>query len=233
MFTTTSLRARSVTLSMFAVLAAGSTASAEMSYDDYLQFKRIIRRDSDVRLLLVSDVNIRNDIRREEDEQVQALWDDYLAKHGKLALAGNAMINGVTSATSDIAESGASAVLSFGWINGIAKQPTAGPVISSVRYEVNPDPNQPNLWILVGVGTNPATQFAFPFITQGFEPDYRATPLDATGQPIFIAGVGGSNVAFGSVTVIPTEPAPTPGTALLAGLGTIVMGAYRRRSPTT
>lgn len=122
---------------------------------------------------------------------------------------------------------GESVQITFAFIDPGTQLTVAGPAIGFVLYEVNLDPFTPDIYLPLGTATDAATNFSFPFLVSGFEPDIRATPFSLTGIPIFVAGVGDFNVAVGFSAIIPTG-IPEPSSALLLITGGLAMIFVRR-----
>jgi len=113
--------------------------------------------------------------------------------------------------------------------------PTAGPAVTSVEYQVNTDPNNPNTFTSIGTSSDAGSRFSFAYTVGANEPVIQAIPKDNLGQPIMLTGVGGQNVARGLATVLQVDSSIAPGlgpvalTALMLVLGTLGVIALRRR----
>jgi hypothetical protein len=153
-----------------------------------------------------------------ETSRIQASDVDFLAEGDDLrVIVGRAMLNG-QSPVAHLSE-GATGELTFQFIDPGTGSPVAGPEVGFVLYRVNLDPDLPDLFTQVGFATDSAENFSLPFVVTGFEPLILATPFDRSGNPVFIPGAGGSNVAVGSVVDIPI---PEPSMLLLFSLSLLV-----------
>jgi hypothetical protein len=125
---------------------------------------------------------------------------------------------------------GETSLLSFQFIDPATEQPAVGPAIGAVFYEINTDPSHPDIFLPLGTSFDPASNFAFPFTLNDFEPDIQAVPFDTAGHPIVIAGVDGINVAVGSVTDIPVPEPPTASLLGSAVLSLLTWATWRQRA---
>jgi hypothetical protein len=121
--------------------------------------------------------------------------------------------------------------LSFQFIDTLTGLPTAGgPTVGSVFYEVQTDPDHPDVFTPIGTSTDAASQFAMSFINVDFEPLVLAIPFDPAGGKIFIDDGHGSNLAAGDVVLIPPGPVPEPSSwsVLLLGLPLLGLSLCKR-----
>jgi hypothetical protein len=94
-----------------------------------------------------------------------------------------------------------------------------------VHYDINLDPNNPNVYTPLGDSFNAGSNFSLPFSMIGpYEPVIRATPFDNSG-PITILGVEDFNIAQGFAVGLVPEPASW----MLLGLGVLALGFVKRR----
>lgn len=121
---------------------------------------------------------------------------------------------------------GTTVTLTFDFINPDTLELTGGPAVDSVLYKVNIDP-ETDIFMTIGTSSSAASHFSIPY-TLGFdEPFFTATPFDAFGNPIFIAGVDDFNDAIGSVVNI--NAVPEPSTLALFCIGALGILSYCRR----
>jgi hypothetical protein len=164
---------------------------------------------------------------QQERERIRSAYFEYLAEQegvpvssvGQPSLANQFPV-------SDLAP-GTTGLLTFQFIDPVTMFPVPGPAVASVLYEVNLDPDT-DLYLVIGSSSDTGSLFSVPFVVHGFEPDIRATPFDASGNPVFTPGLGGFNVAAGSVVNIPV-PVPELSTGMLVLLS-VIAGRLRFRA---
>lgn len=164
----------------------------------------------------------------QEHTLIEFAWQQYLQQQKNkvpaVLFVGQAEIDGAYPSQVFLPP-GTNTTLSFQFIDTTAGLPVAGPAVASVVYDANVDPKTPNVFVPIGTSTDAATHFSLSYTVSGEEPDIRATPYDSFGQPVFIDGVNGENVAVGSVVALVPEPS--------ISLGLISGGAFllKRRRP--
>jgi hypothetical protein len=162
----------------------------------------------------------------QEYNLVQVAWQQYRQQQAAKPAPkmGQAMIDGNYAASSGLAF-GDGAVASFAWVDTTTGLPDTGPAIVGVHYDVNLDPNNPNVYVSLGDSFDSGSNYSFPFTMTGpYEPVIRATPFDG-GGPIVILGVDDFNIAQGFAVGLVPEPASW----LLLGMGVSVVAFVRRR----
>jgi hypothetical protein len=123
---------------------------------------------------------------------------------------------------------GQMALLTFAFLKPDSLQPTVGPSIAFVVYDVNLDPSNPGVFKTIGTSFDATSNFALPFTASGFEPLIRATPFDASGKPIQIPGVDGDNIAVGYVVDMDISvPEPNSDIMMLTGAGLLACARKR------
>ncbi len=131
---------------------------------------------------------------------------------------------------------GETCLLTFGFIDPSTGLPVVGPPISSVLYEVNLDPDTPDLFVPLGSSSDLESHFSFLYTVNGFEPLIRATAFDTFGNPVILTRNDGVHASSGIVTIIDADAA-APGLMPLMGLGLAVMALLKfcptRRRPAT
>jgi hypothetical protein len=150
-----------------------------------------------------------------EDEQYAAL----VPLIGQPRIAGSYPYSSVAD--------GQSTTVDFRFVDPNTLLPMASDVVTAVFYEVNLDPTTTD-FVPLGTSSDASTQFALPFVVTGFEPLIRAIPLDASGTPVFMVGVDGSNVAQGLVLNF-SIPVAEPPTFLSLLVGLAALAGLRRR----
>lgn len=169
----------------------------------------------------------------DEYDKSEAAWLDYFLQQTP-QVAGGVAKNGIFGVSYQLGEIGSQETLTFSWLNSSTLQPTLGPAIASVRYEIMDGPESyPNMatdrpWLLLGTSVNSLSDFALDFTISSFEPIIRGIPLDALGNEISMLGPDGENRAYGFAIDI----VPEPSTMALVGMGLagLVMKASRRRN---
>jgi hypothetical protein len=210
--------------------------SSAITIDLYYQFKERTRKEERARIDAGED---RNRVRRESNALIKAEWDDYLLQHA-FASVGAPTLNGELPVAN--VANGVSALLQFQFINsqthaltGAAGLQAAGVV--RVDYAVNLDPALEDAQgiapynTFIGSSTDRASLFSLMYTPSGFEDDILATPFNAAGNAIVFSGVGGSNVAGGTVVNIHSVREPSIMLLLgssLAGLATIAWRRHRK-----
>jgi hypothetical protein len=117
----------------------------------------------------------------------------------------------------------------FAWVNPATGLPTSGPAIGSVQYYVwNGAVTSLNLsaWTLVGTSSNSASGFEFTYSFPAGEHIFLSVPLNSSGQPIFINGVGGFNDAE---SIVMNTITPEPGSLVLLGTGALALAPVMRK----
>jgi len=142
-----------------------------------------------------------------------------------LGFVGLTVIDGST-APFELTGYGEDLTLSFEYIDPATGLPATGPAVSSVVYEANLDPANPNDLVPIGTSSDNASNFAITWQSSGFEPMIEAIPYDASDDPIVIPGVDGENSAVG-LNVALNVPDSSP-TSLLLGLGIVGLLCVRR-----
>lgn len=225
------------------LLLAWSSAARADTIDDYDARIAKIRQNSMMAQIpldkIINDPKSTQKQKHAAIDQEDALWDgEYLAqilagqryhieqsgRIGRTMLAGLSPVGRFGTGTS--------VSLTFDFIDPGTGQPNGGPAITCVEYAVNLDPETPSVFTPVGESSDAADGFAVPFTVTGYEPVIRATPFDASGDPIFIDGLDGQNVAVGYAGVIPpgVVPEPSTGWAMAPVMSTLIW-LVRRRSP--
>ncbi len=158
----------------------------------------------------------------QEQAAIEQAWQQYKQQHqtkpkiGQNKSAGYYPTNRVPP--------GASTTLQFTWINPVTGAEIAPTDVDHVEYWVNTDPFNPGQFDYAGVSYDAGSLFSFTTTNIGFEPVFLSQPYGFNGQPIWITGVDGFNVAQGIVTNLIPEPASL-GVLALGGLP----GLRRRR----
>jgi hypothetical protein len=117
----------------------------------------------------------------------------------------------------------------FSWVNPATGLPTSGPAIASVQYYVwNGVVTSLNLsaWTLVGTSNNSAPGFEFTYSFPAGEHIFLSVPLNSSGQPIFINGVGGYNDAE---SLVMNTVTPEPGSLVLFATGALALAPVMRK----
>ena len=122
-------------------------------------------------------------------------------------------------------EFGDTAIASFIWVDTTSGLPDVGPNIVGVHYDINLDPNTPNVYAALGDSFDSGSNFSLPFLmTSPYEPVIRAIPFDNSG-PIVILGVDDFNIAQGYAAGLVPEPASW----VLLGIGVAMLAFINRR----
>lgn len=167
--------------------------------------------------------------KQEEDEAIESAWRLYRAEHpgtvlGQVAIGSDYPVSNLPALSTTL--------LTFFFMDSQTGLPDIGPAVTFVVYEANLNPLTPNVYTPLGISSDAAAQFALPYTVAGFEPLIRAHPFDAIGQPVFIGGEGGENVAVGFGVVI--NGVPEPSTILFVSSAILALGSFaraRRTSP--
>ncbi|GCA74164.1 hypothetical protein MiTe_00986 [Microcystis aeruginosa NIES-2520] len=208
-----------------------STPAQAISKEVYQKAVDIVREDSkNKKLDLCTEIIV-----------ILRLWEHYIeqqSNNGNKAI-GQALIDGQIVPSCNLGGETEKS-LTFAFINPENSTSTSfdiadpGFSIASVLYEVNLDPDMPDVFETLGVSNDPTSNFRITFTPTGFEPLVIATPFDSLGNPIFISGVDNNNVAIGlAVDVIGTKDitcVPEPSTILsLLALGTLGAASTLKR----
>jgi hypothetical protein len=128
---------------------------------------------------------------------------------------------------------GAMTSLTFSFIDPSTGAVVAEPV-SAVNYYAwtgmgdSLDPSS-STWMSIGSSTNAGSGFSLPYTFSSTEQIFLGVPLDPSGAPIVITGVGGYNNATDTVAGILT-PEPAGYSLLGTGLAAISALVWRRRT---
>ena len=129
---------------------------------------------------------LENHTEKKEKEVMEAAYEAYNQKHKDFPI-GEAMIGG--SSLSFLPD-GVDTLLTFRFVVAGTGEPVRVPGLVSVRYEKQTDPpTELPVFEVLGVSSDAASDFAFPFTLGGFEPLIRAVPLDGLGNPLVVTGV--------------------------------------------
>jgi hypothetical protein len=170
----------------------------------------------------------------QEVKKIEALWLEYYKEHPPRTFGaiGQANFDGLFP-VSEFAPLTVG-TLGFSFIDADTLASLSSPVpIGSVLYEVNLDPANSSLYLPIGISTDASSGFSFPYTLGLNEPEFRATPFDTTGHPIFVQGIGDENVAVGYTDNILTTPEPTTLSLFAAGSLLIALGSWRTRKTGT
>jgi PEP-CTERM motif len=122
-----------------------------------------------------------------------------------------------------------SADLTFSWVDPSTGLPTTGPTVNAVQYYVwngaTVSLDLPSAWTLVGTSGNSASGYEVSYSFPYGENIFLSLPLNSSGQPIVIDGVGGYNDAE---SIVADTVIPEPATLCLLGLGGLAMLRRRR-----
>lgn len=150
----------------------------------------------------------------------QAVIDE--DKKGGKSIKGDSGLNGFPADGDILAEvltPGSINLLTFQFLDPNTLLPTSGPSIASVFYAFSDTPDLPGSFTALGTSTNASSNFALSFTAFTTEEAIVATPLDASGNPIFIPDVNGvGNLALGVVADLVAPEPPALSLALLGGL---------------
>jgi hypothetical protein len=119
-----------------------------------------------------------------------------------------------------------SCMLTFQFIDTTSQLPVSGPEIGSVFYEVNIDPDTPDVFVTLGTSFDASSNFALSFLPVGFEPEVHATPYDLLGNPIIVLDQNGLNVAPAWLVIFPLPDLSR--TDVLLPLSVLSLAAFRR-----
>jgi hypothetical protein len=117
----------------------------------------------------------------------------------------------------------------FSWLNPGTGLPTSGPAVAAVQYYVwNGAVISLDLsaWTLVGTSNNSASGFEFTYSFPAGEHIFLSVPLNSSGQPIFINGVGGYNDAE---SIVMNTITPEPGSLVLFATGALALAPVMRK----
>jgi hypothetical protein len=151
----------------------------------------------------------------QEQALIDGVMNNFMFEQRGIAVAvGQPLIDGAFPVAT-VAD-GAAVALGFGFVDpNTAATTSNGPLVSSVLYEASTDPTTPNALTLIGVSSDAADGFAVSYTLTSFEAAIFAVPMDASGDPIVIAGVDGQNVAVGEAATV--APVPEPSSLVMAG----------------
>jgi|GEM_PF-6871219 len=219
------LPTRLITFSLVLGLIVGHASNASaISKDVYQEAVRIIRKESkEGKHSAATEVRV-----------IVELLSRYLKMKDEKSvdLLGFTLISGVPISKLSV---GTEVELTYGFIDPSlsSDNPTEFDIlsptidISSVFYEVNIDPDT-NDFIPIGTSFDAASNFSLPYVLSGFESQIHAIPFDSAGNPIFLDGGQGDNVAMAVSVNIEAVPEPTSTLSLLT-LGTLGAAGLLRR----
>jgi hypothetical protein len=174
-----------------------SVAAPQVAADSYLEYLTCKARE---RLDTLAGLATPS----QERAVIATCYALYRNQHRQSAFLGQPALGGMFP-IADLSL-GDSALLTFQFIDPVNELPIDGPAIGSVLYEINTDPNTPDVFSPIGMSFDAGTHFALPFTMTEFEPDIQAVPFDQLGKPIVLVGQDGFNVAVGSVVTFQYRP---------------------------
>lgn len=209
----------------FADLSAAILDLAEGS-EDFIEAPEN-QLDPDATLAEIRSLRIR--IEEQIRTEIEGLEDavlEFIINNSEEAVPGIGQAAYANMFPSAVFPLGTSDLLTFQFLDPTTRQFTDGPDIDFVLYETFPDPGDPTLTVELGTSFDSSTDFAFEFAITDFEHVILATSFDSTGDPLFLPGIDGGNVAQSMIMVFQDIeiPAPEPSTIALFSIGLVGLG---------